>query len=74
MIEQAIIAICGISSVWLSQDRRDSVRRWACIIGFVAQPFWLYAAWKASQWGIFALAFVYAAGWARGIWNFWVKA
>lgn len=73
MIEQTIIALCGMASVWLSQDRRHGWRRWACIIGIAAQPFWLYATWKAEQWGIFLLTFVYAVGWARGIWTHWVR-
>lgn len=73
MIEQLVIAVCGMSSVWLSQDRRRSWQRFACLFGIVAQPFWMYATWHASQWGIFALSFVYAAGWARGVWNFWLR-
>ena len=72
MIEQVVIAVCGLASVWLSQDTRFSVRRWACIFGICAQPFWLYATWQAGQWGIVALTFVYAAGWIRGIWTHWV--
>lgn len=72
MIEQTWIAIAGMASVWLSQDRRPHHRRWACIIGLTAQPFWLYATWKAEQWGIFLLTFVYAAAWMRGIWHFWI--
>ena len=72
MIEQAIIALCGMASVWLSQDRRHAWRKWACIVGLTAQPFWLYATWKAGQWGIFALTFVYALGWMRGIKTYWI--
>ncbi len=74
MLEQCVIAICGIASIWLSQDPRHDWRKWACIIGLIAQPFWLYATWKAEQWGIFALTFVYAAGWMRGIRTYWVPA
>ena len=73
MIEQFVIAACGIGSVLLSQDRRPGMRRWACIVGMAAQPFWIYATWKAEQWGIFALAFVYFFGWARGFVNFWIR-
>jgi hypothetical protein len=73
MIEQSIIAICGLASVFLSQDRRVAWQRWACIFGIVAQPFWMYACWKAEQWGIFILSFVYAAGWVRGVFNFWIR-
>lgn len=73
MIEQVVIAVCGIATVWLSQDARPGARKWACIVGMVAQPFWLYATWQASQWGIFLLAFVYFFGWARGFRNFWLR-
>jgi len=73
MIEQIVIAICGVASVWLSQDKRRAYQRYACLFGIVAQPFWMYATWQAGQWGIFLLSFVYAAGWLRGIHNFWIK-
>lgn len=73
MIEQLVIALAGISTVLLSQDHRPGMRKWACIIGMLAQPFWLYATWKAQQWGIFALAFIYFFGWARGFYNFWLR-
>lgn len=74
MTEQIIIAICGIASIWMSQSPRFNARRWAPIIGLCAQPFWLYATWRAEQWGIFALTFVYAAGWMRGIRTYWIHA
>lgn len=73
MIEQTFIAVFGVSAVFLSQDRRASVRRWAPVLGLLAQPFWFYATWKAGQWGIFALSFFYAAGWLRGLWTQWVR-
>lgn len=73
MIEQTIIALCGITSVWLSQDRRPHYARWACIIGLCAQPFWLFATWKAQQYGIFLLSFVYALGWLRGVKTYWIN-
>lgn len=73
MIEQAFIGLFGLLSVWLTNDPRPAVRRWACVFGLCAQPFWLYATWTAQQWGIFALAFVYTAGWARGFLHQWVR-
>lgn len=72
MSEQIIIAVCGMASVWLSQDAEHDRRKLACIFGIAAQPFWMYATWKAEQWGIFALSFVYAAGWIRGINTYWL--
>jgi hypothetical protein len=74
VIDQGVLFVLGTTAVWLSQDPRDDRRKWACIIGITAQPFWLYATWKAEQWGIFALTFVYAAAWIRGIWHFWIAA
>jgi hypothetical protein len=73
MLDQIVIAVCGMSSVWLSQSPVYRSRRWACVIGLVAQPFWMHATFIAEQWGIFALSFVYAAGWMRGINNYWIN-
>jgi len=43
------------------------------VFGLLAQPFWFYATWQAEQWGIFALSFLYAASWLRGLWTQWVR-
>lgn len=73
MIEQIGIALCGVTAVFLSQDTRESWRRWACIFGLASQPFWFYATWKAQQWGIFALCVLYAFSWLRGLHTYWIK-
>lgn len=73
MLDQLVIAACGIASVWASQDRRHNVRRWACIFGIAGQPAWFYASWQAAQWGILTLSLVYTVGWIRGLWTHWVR-
>lgn len=73
MIEQIIIAVCGLSSCFLSQSPDRKLQRYACLFGLFAQPFWLYAAWKGQQWGIMLLAIVYATGWAKGFHTYWMK-
>ena len=73
MIDQIAIGVFGCVSVFLSQSKARRVQRWACLFGLFAQPFWFYATWKAGQWGIFALAFVYTAGWCHGVYNFWIN-
>ena len=73
MVEQIGIALCGVSAVFLSQDARESWRRWACIFGLVGQPFWFYATYRAEQWGIFLLCFVYTYSWGRGLRTYWFK-
>ena len=58
-------------TVWPSANAAVARQRWACVFGLAAQPFWFYATWQAEQWGIFALAFIYTAGWLRGVWTYW---
>jgi hypothetical protein len=72
MIEQFAISLCGALAVFLSQDRRAHWRRWACIFGLAGQPFWLDMAWRAHQYGVLALCFVYAASWASGFTAHWL--
>ena len=72
-LDQIGIFLTGVVAVWLTQDKRESWRRWACVFGMLAQPFWFYAAWKAEQWGIFAIATLYTYAWARGVWTHWLS-
>lgn len=73
VVEQVAIALFGVAAVFFSQDQRAERRRWAPVLGLLAQPFWFYAMWKSGQWGVFALCFLYAASWARGLYNFWIR-
>ena len=73
MIEQVAISVLGATTVYLTQDHRHEYRKWACIFGLVAQPFWAYAAIAADQWGILFLTGLYTLGWARGVVNFWLR-
>ena len=71
-LDQIGIVLTGVIAVWLTQDKREGWRRWACVFGMLAQPFWFYAAWKAEQWGILAITTLYAYAWARGVWTHWL--
>lgn len=73
MYEQVAIALFGVTATFLSQDHRLSWQRWACVFGLASQPFWFYSAWKAEQWGIVFLVFVYGGCWVRGFYTFWIK-
>jgi hypothetical protein len=73
LMEQIGIALFGVLGIWLTQDKRASWRRWACIAGMCSQPFWLFAAIKAGQWGAFFISCLYTIAWARGIFNNWIK-
>ncbi|MEM5386711.1 hypothetical protein VSR68_24370 [Paraburkholderia phymatum] len=72
VVEQSLIGVCGALAVFLSQDSRPRWRRWACIFGLAAQPFWFDMAWRAHQYGVLALSVVYAASWARGLAAHWL--
>ncbi len=74
MIDQAAILLFGVSAVWLSQDKRPRVARFACICGLLSQPFWLYASWTAGQWGIFLSSVLYTIAWLRGIRTHWMRS
>jgi len=72
-LDQIGITLSGVIAVWLTQDKRATWRRLACVFGMCAQPFWFYAAWKAEQWGIFAMCTLYTYAWARGLWIHWIQ-
>ena len=72
-LAQLGIAVFGVAAIRLSQHHRDGVRRWACICGLLAQPFWFYATATAGQWGIFALCFLYTWAWFKGLRTYWMR-
>lgn len=73
MIDQVAIVLFGVTAVGLSQAKSQRRRRWACIFGLIAQPFWFWSAWHTQQWGVFLVCFLYAAMWLLGLWNSWVQ-
>ncbi len=49
------------------------MRKYACLFGLAGRPFWFYASYQASQWGVLILNIVYIA-WAKGFYVFWIKS
>lgn len=72
-MEQMLIAVTGVTAIWLSQDKRDKYRKYACLFGISAQPFWFYSAYQAEQWGIFILCFFYSYAWMKGVNINWIQ-
>lgn len=68
-----MIAITGAMAIWLSQDRRDEWKKYACIFGLVGQPFWFYSSWATEQWGVFVLCFFYTLAWLKGFKLHWMQ-
>lgn len=71
MIDQIGIALTGVTAIALSQSAPKQ-QRYACLFGLAGQPFWIYAAWSAGQWGILCLTALYTAAWAKGLWTHWI--
>lgn len=73
MIDQIGIALTGVIAIFLTQSKHEWLRRYACLFGIAGQPFWIYAAWTAGQWGILMLTMLYTFAWAKGVWTHWLR-
>lgn len=73
MITQIMIFITGIAAVWLSQDEKSDRRKYACLFALIGQPFWFYASYQASQWGVMVLSVFYTIAWAKGFYVYWIR-
>ena len=72
MIDQIGIALTGVTAIALSQSA-PRLQRYACLFGLAGQPFWIWSAWHAGQWGILALTSLYTLAWAKGLWTHWIR-
>lgn len=72
-MEQIGIALFGLTAIWLSQDERESWRKWACLFGLSGQPFWFYSSFVAEQWGILLLWVFYTMAWWKGVKTHWLN-
>ena len=71
-MEQIAIAFTGVIAIWLTQDKRPTFRKYACLFGLAGQPFWFYSALKAEQWGIFVVCCLYTLSWVKGVKTNWL--
>lgn len=71
-ISQVGIVIFGLVAVYLTQEKKEERRRWACVFGLLSQPFWFISAAINYQPGILFISFVYALIWLKGFYTNWV--
>jgi len=45
MIDQILIALTGATAIWLSQQKRANLKKYACLFGMAGQPFWFYSSY-----------------------------
>ena len=73
MIAQFGIALFGVTAIWLASSATLSHQRWAPVFGLLGQPFWIWSAFSAQQWGVLALCVLYTAAWAKGFNRYWMR-
>jgi len=73
-LEQVAIALTGGTAIWLTQQKNDSLKKYACLFGLAGQPFWFYSAYSTEQWGILSLTIFYTYAWWLGLRNEWLRA
>lgn len=73
IIAQCVIAVFGVGAIYLSQDVAPERRRWAPVLGLLAQPAWFFTAIHHEQWGLLCLNFLYGYSWLRGFINQWLR-
>lgn len=69
---QLMIAMTGVVAIWLTQQKNDRIKKYACLFGLAGQPFWFYSAYTSEQWGIFCLCVFYSYSWGVGVYNNWI--
>lgn len=72
MIAQTIIWLFGVTSIWLANDANEQRRKWACLLGLLSSPAFLWAAWEVKQWGNFAASMLCLFCWLRGFRQHWI--
>lgn len=72
-MDQLLIAVTGAVAIYLTQQKNEKLKRYACLFGIAGQPFWFYSAYTAEQWGIFVLCIFYLYAWLLGFYNNWIK-
>jgi len=64
-----MIALLGLTAIYLTQQNRQNLKKYACLFGLASQPFWLYTGYANKQWGIFIIAIAYTFMWGIGVKN-----
>lgn len=70
---QIVIAFTGMVAIYLTQQSKDALKKYAPILGLVGQPFWYYTTLLNEQYGIFFLTLGYTYLWGMGFYNNWIK-
>jgi hypothetical protein len=75
IISQSFAVILGCWSMWLvnQKHKEHPNKRWACILGLISEPFWMFTLLYHGQWIAIIVKLFYTYSWSVGIYNFWIK-
>lgn len=70
-IVSIFISVLSLSSLGLAYYKARDLRRYACLCGLLAQPFWIAHVVLTQSWGIVVLTPVYAVIYILAVWQHW---
>lgn len=73
MVVQILLAVTGLSAIYITQQRNDSIKKYAPVLGLLGQPLRYYTTLSNDQYGIFILTLGYTYLWGLGFYNAWFK-
>jgi hypothetical protein len=73
VLPQIAIMFTGVIAILLTQSESAERRRYACLFGLAGQPFWLWSAAEAGQWGVLLMCSLYTYAWAKGVRTHWLR-
>lgn len=66
------LAVLSLTPIALAQAKSQKIRRYDCVAGLVAQPFWFAYGWSIDGLALMFLSVVYIGVFAYGIYTKWV--
>ena len=73
MINQIIITITGLLSVYLVNNPQSKYYKYACLVALVGQPSWFISSLATGQIGVQVVTGVYSIIWLRSAYKLWIK-
>lgn len=73
MLAQTLIVIFGAIAIFLTQQKHEWLKKYACFFGLISQPFFIFETYHSSQWGMLALALFYTWSFSLGLYHNWIE-
>ena len=64
---QLLIAIFGLTAIYMAMGDNTKLRKWAPVVGLAGQPFWFMFAVSADGYGLMVLTIAYTLVYVRAI-------